>query len=112
MATFKRVMVTPARLFEFLTTLTFGALRRNHMVSTVFETVVRKAKKKEQKQGGLAVHVRSTVCDELSRTPPKLEGNVAWKKDLTSMAVQKKLQSVIVHKSLRRGVTSITVIIN
>ena len=36
MATSKRVMVTPARLFEFLTTLTFRVLHRNHIVSTEF----------------------------------------------------------------------------
>ena len=39
---FKRVTVTPAvcpRLFEMLTTLTFGALRRNHTVSTAFATI-------------------------------------------------------------------------
>ena len=39
---FVRVKVTPVvfpRLFEFLTTLTFGALRRSHIVSTVFVAV-------------------------------------------------------------------------
>ena len=44
----KRVMVTPPvcpRLVENLTTLTFGALRRSHVVSTAFETVAKKAGK-------------------------------------------------------------------
>ena len=43
------VMVTPAvcpRLFEFLTTLTFGALRKNHIVSTTFEDIAKKNTKK------------------------------------------------------------------
>ena len=38
-------MVTPVvcpRLFEFLTTLTVGAQRRNHTVSTAFETITKK----------------------------------------------------------------------
>ena len=50
--TMKRVMVTPARLFEFPTTLTFGALSRNHVVSTVFETIAEKtvAKKTETRK--------------------------------------------------------------
>ena len=37
--------VTPAvcpRLFEFLTTLTLGALGRNHIVSTVFGSIAKK----------------------------------------------------------------------
>ena len=45
MATFKRVMVTPVvcpRLLEILTTLTFGAQRGNHSVSTAFETIAKK----------------------------------------------------------------------
>ena len=35
-------MVTPARLSEFLATLAFGDLRRNHIVSTAFETIAKK----------------------------------------------------------------------
>ena len=42
MATFWRVMVTPARLSEFLATLAFGDLRRNNIVSTAFETIAKK----------------------------------------------------------------------
>ena len=44
-ATLMRVMVTPAvcpRLFEFLTALPLGALRKNHFVSTEFETITKK----------------------------------------------------------------------
>ena len=47
---FMRVMVTPAvypRWFELLTTLTFRALGRNHIVSIAFETI---AKKRETKK--------------------------------------------------------------
>ena len=65
MANFKRVTVTPPvcpRLFEILTTLTFGAQRENRIVSTALETV------------RLVVHVRSAICHELSRTQPKLVG--------------------------------------
>ena len=42
MATFKKVIVTPALIFEFVTTLTYGALRINHIVSTAFETIAKK----------------------------------------------------------------------
>ena len=51
-ATLKRFIVTPAvcpRLFEFLTTLTFGALRKNHTVSRALE-VIEKAHKTETKR--------------------------------------------------------------
>ena len=44
MATFWRVMVTPARLSEFLATLAFGDLRRINIVSTAFETIAKKKK--------------------------------------------------------------------
>ena len=67
MATFKRVMVTSARLFGFHITLTFGALRRNRIVSTAFETI---AKKRQRK---LVLHMRSVICHEVSRTQPKLK---------------------------------------
>ena len=73
MATCKRVMVTPAvcpRLCEIPTTLTVGAQRRNHIVSTAYETVARK-----KKEGRLVVHVRSAIHHELSRTQPKSEEN-------------------------------------
>ena len=42
LATFKKVIVTPALIFEFVTTLTYGALRINHIVSTAFETIAKK----------------------------------------------------------------------
>ena len=35
------------RVFEILTTLTFGALRGNHIVSTAFETVERNTEAKK-----------------------------------------------------------------
>ena len=75
LATFERVMVTPAvcpRLFEFLTTLTFGALRRNHMVSTPFETVAKKKSKRRDTEGSF-VRVQSAINHYLSRIQPKLE---------------------------------------
>ena len=43
-----RVLVTPAvypRLFEFLTTLTFGALRKKHILSPIFEDIAKNTKK-------------------------------------------------------------------
>ena len=46
LATFKRVMVTPAvcpRLFGILTTLTFGAQRKNHIASKLIETISKKS---------------------------------------------------------------------
>ena len=49
-ATFKRVTVILAvcqRLFEILTTLTFGAQRRNNIVSTALETVSKKTEMKK-----------------------------------------------------------------
>ena len=82
MATFKRVTVTPAgcppvcpRLLGFLTTLTFaarltfGAQRRNHRLSTAFETIAKKTHR--DKEDSLS------TCDQqfvVSRTQPKLEG--------------------------------------
>ena len=75
MATLKRVMFTPVvcpRMLEFLTTLTFGAQRRNHIVSTAIETIAKK--KEKQKQGKLVVHMRSAIHHGLSKTQPKLEG--------------------------------------
>ena len=72
LATSQRAMVTPAvcpRLFEFLTTLTFRAMGRNHIGSTPHETI---AKKKRQRK--LVVHMRSAIYHELSRTQPKSEG--------------------------------------
>ena len=64
-------MFTPAaspRLFEFLTTLTFGTLRSNHFVLTAFETTAKK-----RRQGMLFVHMRSAFYQELTRPQPKLE---------------------------------------
>ena len=71
---FERAMVTPAvcpRLFEFLTSLTFRAVGRNHIVSTPLETI---AKEKTQRQGKLVVQMRSAIYHELLRTQPKSEG--------------------------------------
>ena len=100
LAACRRVMVTPAvcaRLFEILTTLTFGAL----------------AKQETQRQGKLVVHVRSAMYHELSRTQPKLEGNVAWKNKISHPWRFKKLTiSVIVHKFYtRKGSISNAVLI-
>ena len=72
-----RFMVTPAvcpRLFEYHTTLKFGALRKTRIVSTAFETIARK------KKGNLVVHMWSAMYHESSRTQPQLEENVVWKK--------------------------------
>ena len=73
MATFKRGhVVTPAvcpRLFEVLTTLTLGALRNNHTVSTAFENIVQKKKKK---QGRLVVHVPPAFFHDLSKNTTEI----------------------------------------
>ena len=73
------VSFTPAlspRLFEFLTTLTCGARRRSHVVSTAVETVAKK-KTQTQRKRKLGVHMRSAICHELVRTLPKLKGMLA-----------------------------------
>ena len=52
-AILKRFIVTPAvcpRLFEFLTTWTFGALRKNHIVSRAHEVIENKTHKTETKK--------------------------------------------------------------
>ena len=69
-------MVTPAvcpRLFGLLTMLTFGALDRNHTVSTALRPSPKK-NTHTHRQGRLVVHVRSAIYHELSRKQPKLEG--------------------------------------
>ena len=68
----KRFTVTPAvcpRLFEILTTLKFGALRKDHIVSTACEDITKK--RKRQKQRKPVVHVLSAVHHVPSRTQPK-----------------------------------------
>ena len=102
------------RLFEFLTTLTFGALRKNHIVSTALETVAKKNKRIRQKQRKPVVHVRSAMYHESSRTQLKFgRGCYVKKQDLTSMAVpQNKTISAIVHKFHRKGFISMTGLID
>ena len=63
------VMVTPAvcpRLFEFLTTLTFGAQARHHNVSTAFETIAQK----KSKEGSFSTCDQQFVmnCQEHNRS--------------------------------------------
>ena len=68
----RRFVLTPAvypRVLEILTTLTFGALRKNHIMSKAFEAI---KKKESQKQRKPVVHVRSAMYHESSRTRPKL----------------------------------------
>ena len=51
-ATLMRFMVTPVvcpRLFEFHTTLTYGAQRRNHVVTTPLETIAKKTNTETRK---------------------------------------------------------------
>ena len=48
----RKSMVTPVvcpRLFGILTMLTFRALRRNHIVSTAFETIAKKKKRQHNR---------------------------------------------------------------
>ena len=71
LATFQRVMVTPARLFGLLTTLTFGARRSNHIVSVALETIAKKQLRNKESSLSTCDH---QFCHELSRTQPKSEG--------------------------------------
>ena len=76
-----RVTVTPVvcqRLFEFLTTLTFRALGRNHIVSTAFETIAKKKEKQDRNKENPS-STRGQQCI-MNRQEPKLEGYGAWKK--------------------------------
>ena len=60
-ATLKRGTVSPAvcpRLFEFVTTLTFRALRRNHMVSTAFGAIEKKKRQSETRKARRLCAVR------------------------------------------------------
>ena len=107
LATFKeRFMVAPAvcpRLFECPATFTFGALRKNHIVSTTFEAIAKKTHKTETKK---------TIMNRQEHNRSS-EGNDAWKKDLTSMAVpQNKTISVTADKQPRKGFISITRLVN
>ena len=109
----KRFAVTPAvcpRLFEFLTTLTFGALRENHIVSPS------RTSQKEQKNNN---ETSSSTCAQQcimkcqDRRSCK-NGTLREKKtDPTSITVpQENMTSVIVDKSPRKEFFSITVLIN
>ena len=105
LATFGRVMVTPARLFEILTAWTFGAQRRNHMESTAFGTIAKKKTKKT-----LCPHAIS-IYHELSRTQPELEEKcvsvgvdalaVVWRKGIVSITVFIHTKTFPVRKILR-----------
>ena len=101
-------MVTPVvclRLFEFLTTLTFGALRKKI-------TLCQQHLRQPQKKGSLSTCGQQCIMNrqEYNR---RWKGMLRGKKDLTSMAVpQNKTLSAIVHELHRRGFVSITVLIN
>ena len=93
LATFKRVMVTLAvypRLFGIPTTLTCRALGRNHVVSTPFETIVKK---------GVIIETRKARCtcaiSNLSRivkntTAVRLEVRQCWCRCVGCCVVKKK----------------------
>ena len=90
--------------------LTFGALRRNHTVSTAFEAIAGTETKRH------LVHVRSAIYHEMSRTQLNLEGNcvsvasMRWllrdkKKDVASMMVlQNNTTSAVVQKNTLQGI--------
>ena len=101
-------LVVCPRLFVILTTLTFGALRRNHIVSTAFETIAKK------KKTGFVVHVRSAMYREVSRTQPKLGGNVVWNENQISRPwrFHKKRYLLSYINYPCRGFISITVLIS
>ena len=108
----KRVTVTPAvcpRSFEFLTTLTFGALRRNHIVPTGFETIAKKKKRKHRNtEGSLSTRDQQFIMNCLDyhrrwKGSASVLASMRWllcggkKRDLTSMTVPKKTIHVIVY---------------
>ena len=68
--------VVSPRLFEILTTRTFGALRRNHIVSTAFETI---AKKNRSKEGSLSTCGQQCIMKRQEHNR-SWEWNVARKK--------------------------------
>ena len=88
-------------LLEFLTTLTFGALRRNHFVSTVFGTIAKPAMHHEYNwkwKGSASVlaSMRWLVVGE--------------KRDVTSMTVPKKKRGICNRTRITpQGFFSITV---
>ena len=78
-----RVLVTPAvylRVFEILTALTFGALRKNHIVLSIFEDI------KKNKKWILVVHVRSKW---IVKNTTEVWKSMLREKNLTSMTVPK-----------------------
>ena len=90
-----RVTVTTGdcpRLFDLLTTLTFGALRKNHIVSTAFETITKKKK---------ARRPRVVSMNRLEHTRSK-KGTLREKKSSDVHGGTTRMTSVIVDKLLRR----------
>ena len=83
------------RLFEFLTTLTFGAQNRNHIVPTALETIAKK-------EGSLSTCGKQCITNCQETTEFGRECCVV-KRMFKFMAVPKKKNiSVIVHKLPRK----------
>ena len=97
----KRFMVTPIvypRVFENLTTLTFGALRTNHNVSPTFEDI-QKTHKTETKKTRHPRAVSNCIMNRPEHNRSS-ERDVAWKKKIRRpwRYHEKKTISVIVDK--------------
>ena len=102
-----RVLVTPAvypRVFEILTILTFGALRKNHIVSTAFETIAKTKNAKDRYKRKKVAHVRSVMYHESSRTQPKFgNGTLRGKnQDPTSTTIPQKKRYLSIVDTLTR----------
>ena len=91
--------------------VTFGALVRNHIVSTVFETIAKEKNENNRKKEGLL-----STCDQQcimivkNTTEVRTRMLCEKKQDLTSMAVQKKDINNRTQIT-RTGFISITVLI-
>ena len=116
LSTFKRVTVTPAvcpRLFEILTTLTFRALGRSHIVSTAFETI---AKKHGDRKGSVSTCDQQFImnCQEHNRswmTSVTVLASMRWllcgENEIPRSMTVRRI-SVIEHKSHRWAFFSLT----
>ena len=82
------------RLSAFLTTLTFGALGINQIVSTVFETNAKKNANNRNKEGSFCPRAISDASRIPKNTTEVRKEFCAEKKDLTSMAVPRKKNDI------------------
>ena len=100
----KRFIVTPLlcpRLYEFLTTLTCGALRKTHILSTAFDVEKKKAQDRNN-ESSLSTCGQQCLMNrqEHKRSWEKI---CLEKQELTSMAVPQR-KAVVVHYYTAMGV--------